>query len=71
MISSNMSRAGHSSRILVLASSFEGVAAGLRLDSVIMTDNLITIMNMEIDSTIGALPNMVAVETALRHTLAL
>ncbi len=69
MISSNIARAGHLSRISVLASSPEGVTAGLRLDSVIMTDNLITVLNNEIVSIIGALPNMTDVNAALRHTL--
>ena len=43
MISSNMKRAGHSCRITVLMSDKLAIGSGLRLDSVIMTDNLATI----------------------------
>ena len=71
LITSNMSRAGHNSRIVVLADSPEGKAAGLRLDSVILTDNLVTVLETEIDSTLGSLPDMTQVDGALRHTLAL
>jgi len=71
MISSNMARAGHPSRVSVTKSSPEGNAAGLRLDSVIMTDNLATVLNTEIDSVLGTLPTMTAVDTALRHTFGL
>ena len=50
MISSNLARRGHASRIFVSRDSAEGKAAGLRLDSVIMTDNLATILETEMDS---------------------
>ena len=69
MISSNPARAGYPSRISVLADSVDGRAAGLRLDSVIMTDNLATVLDSEIDSALGRLPQMNAVEAAVRHTL--
>jgi len=42
MISTNLTRAGHPSRILVPVASAAGVATGLVADSVIMTDNLAT-----------------------------
>jgi mRNA interferase MazF len=71
MISSNLSRAGHPSRISISISSIEGRSSGLRLDSVIMTDNLATILNSEIDSVLGQLPDMAAIDVALKHTLAL
>jgi mRNA interferase MazF len=70
MITSNMARANHPSRVTVMASSIAGVGAGLRLDSVIMTDNLVTVANTEIDSALGRLP-MAEVDAALRHTLGL
>jgi mRNA interferase MazF len=38
MISSNLARRGHPSRVFIAASSPEGKAARLRLDSVVMTD---------------------------------
>ena len=71
MISSNLARAGHLSRIVMTADSAEGRAAGLLLDSVIMTDNLATVLDSEIDATLGHLPTMNAVGIALRHTLGL
>jgi hypothetical protein len=44
---------------------------GLRVDSIIMTDNLATIFENEIDRVIGHCGIMGAVDNALRHTLAL
>jgi mRNA interferase MazF len=69
MISSNMARAGHPSRVTVLQSSAEGGQMGLRTDSVIMTDNLATILDHEFDRTVGSCPVMDQVDAALRHTL--
>jgi mRNA interferase MazF len=71
MISSNLARRGHPSRIFVSRDAAEGKTAGLRLDSVIMTDNLATILETEIDSALGYLPDIAAVNSALKHTLAL
>jgi mRNA interferase MazF len=71
MISSNLARRGHPSRIFVSRNSTEGQTAGLRLDSVIMTDNLATILETEMDSVLGRLPDMKAVDVALKYTLAL
>ena len=69
MISSNPTRSGHPSRVTVPANSAEGRAAGLRLDSIIMTDNLATVLDTEIDATLGQFPKMSAVDSAVRHTL--
>ncbi len=69
MISSNPARAGHPSRISIPRASSEGRAAGLRLDSVIMTDNLATVFESEIDSVLGHLSDMDGVDQALCHTL--
>lgn len=71
MITNNMRRANHQSRVAVLLNSIEGKASGLRLDSVIMTDNIVTVLDNEIDSILGSLPNMKAVNTALRYTFGL
>ena len=71
MISSNLARRGHASRVFVGRDSTEGKIAGLRLDSVIMTDNLATILETEIDSILGRLPDMTTINAALKHTLAL
>ena len=71
MISSNLARRGHPSRVFVSAASVEGRAGGLRLDSVVMTDNLATVFETEIDSVLGLLPDLGAVDVALKHTPAL
>ncbi len=44
---------------------------GLRVDSVIMADNLATIFENEIDRVIGRCDLMREVDNALRHTLGL
>ena len=71
MISSNLARRGHPSRVFVGCNSPDGRAAGLRLDSVIMTDNLATVLDNEVDFVLGHLPDMKAVDAALKHTLGL
>jgi mRNA interferase MazF len=68
MITSNLARANHPSRVAVLLSSPEGGQSGLLSDSVVMTDNLATIAMTEIGRAIGSLP-MPAIDAALRHTL--
>jgi len=71
MISSNLARRGHPSRLLIRTASPEGKAAGLRLDSVLMTDNLATVLEAEIDSVLGRMTQMAAVDSALKHTMGL
>jgi mRNA interferase MazF len=71
MISSNPARAGHPSRVSIAQSSREGQQMGLRTDSVVMTDNLATVLELEIDRRLGEMPDMTAVDGALRHTLGL
>jgi mRNA interferase MazF len=71
LITSNMSRAGHPSRVPLPLNAAISHRTGLRTDSVIVTDNLATVLDGEIDRTIGALADMKSVEAALRHTLAI
>jgi mRNA interferase MazF len=71
MISSNMARAGHGSRVAVLQFSSEGQQMGLRTDSVVMTDNLATVLEVEINRSLGHLLDMSGIDAALRHTLKL
>lgn len=71
MITSNMTRAGHPSRIVVSGASENGKRAGLLMDSVIMTDNLATVHYSEIDRIIGNFPEKTDLDAALRATLAL
>ena len=71
MISSNLSRRGHLRHIFVGVNSAEGKTAGLRLDSVIMADNVATVLDSEIDSVLGNFPDMKTVDVALKHTFEL
>jgi mRNA interferase MazF len=71
MITSNLARAGHCSRVTVPLATPEGQQTGLLTDSVIMTDNLATVLESEIERAIGEWTDMAAVDVALRHTLAL
>jgi mRNA interferase MazF len=56
MVNSKLFRASHPSRVTVLLSTPEGQQSGLLTDSVVMTDNLATIAESEIDHVIGRLP---------------
>ncbi len=71
MVSSNMSRAGHASRVTLLLKDPATSETGQKSDSVIMTDNLATIELQLIERRIGRTPRMEAVDLALRNTLAL
>lgn len=71
MISSNVLRRGHPSRVFISVSSPEGKTAGLRLDSVVMTDNVATVLESELDSVLGKITEMAAVDTAMKHTMGL
>ena len=71
MITSNPSRAGHLSRVVVKVGSEEGKQSGLHGDSVIVTDNLAMVREQFIDKVLGSLPYMKAVEIALAHTFGL
>ncbi len=44
---------------------------GLRTDSIIMTDNLATVLGSEVDRAIGQLVDATPLDSALRHTLGL
>lgn len=71
MVSSNMARAGHASRVPVEKGSPAGLRSGLRTDSVIMTDNLATLLDKELDRVIGIWDAMDEVDAALRYSLGL
>lgn len=70
MVTSQMFRAGHPSRVTILLNSPEGKQSGLLTDSVVMTDNLATIVLTAIYRVIGSLPTL-DVDEALKHTLSL
>ena len=68
MITSNMLRANHPSRVPILLTTTEWRQSGLITDSVVMTDNLSTVAESEIDRVIGLIP-MDKIDVALRYTL--
>ena len=70
MMSARMFRANHPSRITILAQSPAGQQSGVLSDSVVLTDNLATILESALSRVIGSLP-MAEVDLALRHTLGL
>jgi len=71
MITSNVARIGHPSRIAIAVATAEGKQSGLRSDSVVMTDNLATVADRAIDKAIGSLTSLANIDLALRHTLSL
>ena len=70
MVTSKMSRSGHPSRVTILLNSLEGQQSGLLKDSVVMTDNLATIVLSAVHRVIGSLPTE-DIDKALKHTLGL
>ena len=68
MITSKMFRANHPSRVPVLLTTQEGRQSGLIMDSVVVTDNLATVVESAIDRVIGSI-SMTKIDPALRHTL--
>jgi mRNA interferase MazF len=71
MITSNLARRGHGSRVFIPLNSTEAKSGGLRTDSIIMTDNLATILNKAVAARLGSIASLDAIDAALRHTLAL
>jgi len=69
MISSNLNRANHKSRVLIETKTPQGKKSGLLFDSVVMTDNLATILLSNVNRIIGKLEDMSEIDNALRHTL--
>jgi mRNA interferase MazF len=70
MITSEMFRSGHPSRVTIWLKSAEGKQSGLLTDSVVMTDNLATITTSAIYRVIGSI-NMSNIDIALKHTFGL
>ena len=70
MITSNLERTG-ATRIRVNKDSPQGKSMGLLTDSVIVTDNIATVLDQEIDRSIGTCALMSDVDQALRLVLGL
>ncbi len=71
MITSNLSRAGHPSRVFVSLTATSQRQTGLISDSIIVTDNLVTVAETEISHALGIWRDMAAIDDALRHTFGL
>ena len=69
MITTNLARLGHQSRVALPVASSPDQATGLLADSVVMTDNLATVLEKAIDRKIGHVPDFGPVQNALRATL--
>jgi len=68
LVTTNLRRTGPT-RVQFNKASAEGRAMGLLGDSVVVTDNLATVLHREIDKVIGTCPIMERVDAALRRTL--
>lgn len=68
MITSNLNRTG-TTRVLVRKESQAGRAMGLILDSMIVADNIATVLPREIEKRLGFCPHMGEVENALKKVL--
>lgn len=67
LLTTNAQRTGPT-RVPFGKASAEGRAMGLLSDSIVVTDNLATVLHREIDKVIGTSPRMADVDTALRRT---
>jgi len=68
LITSNLGRTGPT-RVRFMRESSDGEAMGLPTYSVVVTDNLATVLDRELDQVIGRCPAMDRVGEALRSTL--
>jgi mRNA interferase MazF len=68
MITSNLTRKGHKSRIFVDIHTEIGQRTGLLSDSVIMTDNIATVLLSGIYRRIGAFTELDMLRESLKHT---
>jgi mRNA interferase MazF len=68
LITTNLQRTGPS-RVRFDRDSSEGQGMGLLGDSVVVADNIATVLHREIDRVIGTCPRMKDVDAALRKTL--
>ena len=71
MITSNLARRGHGSRVFIALNSPQAKGSGLLTDSIIMADNLATVLEKAIVRKVGQLADLNAVDAALRITLGL
>ncbi len=67
-ITTNLMRKGHKSRIFIDIHTKIGQRTGLLSNSVIMTDNIVTVRLSEIYRRIGTFTELAILKEALRHT---
>jgi mRNA interferase MazF len=70
MITSNLARTGET-RVFIAKDSPMGQSMGLATDSVVVTDNLTTVLDREVDKMLGHCPEMGKIDAALRKALGL
>jgi mRNA interferase MazF len=68
MITSNVLRSGHASRIFIDISTEPGRKTGLISNSVIMTDNIATVQFSEIYKKIGKFSDIDILKKAIKYT---
>ena len=71
MITSNLARRGHPSRAFITLDSPQAKGSGLLTDSVVMADNLATVLDKAIIRKLGRLADLKNVDAALLATLRL
>lgn len=71
LITSNLVRSGHKSRVVLMTNSAEFALTGLQTNSVVVTDNLATVRVSFIDKSLGFFSKMELIDTALPHTFGL
>jgi mRNA interferase MazF len=71
MITSNLMRKGHKSRIFIDIHTEMGQETGLLSDSIIMTDNIATVRLSEIYRRIGTFTELDILKESLKHTFGL
>lgn len=71
MVTTNLARRGHGSRIFVDITTPLGRATGLVSNSVIMTDNMVTVLSSEVHRKLGAYTDMTALKAAIKFTFGL
>jgi mRNA interferase MazF len=71
MVTTNLARRGHGSRIFVDTTTPLGQATGLVSNSVIMTDNIATVLSSEIHRKLDNYADLNALKAAIKFTFEL
>jgi mRNA interferase MazF len=67
-VTTNLARTGHASRLFVDVTTPIGQATGLTSNSVIMPDNMATVLSSEIHRKLGTYTDLDALKTAIKFT---